>query len=419
LPYIHRIKVKNFKSIGDIQFTLDPITILVGPNGTGKSNILDVFNFARDALNLGLEQAVLQRGGAAAIRRWSSKGRPNDISISFEIRQRSSMKGKQTEIDTIVYSFQLGGKRKTELKVKSEKLIAFKNEQRILEIQRSRTELKFFYVKHIDSLISSIKLGQSGLPVSDDELFLYKNHSLFFTLHAKGKLNAKAERLLIKSLMDISSLLSIFGKMSFYNIYPNVIKQPQKPGHERYLNDDASNFASVLRRLISRHPNWKKNVVSYLNAASPHIADIQVHQVGQFLVTKIYRSLTGDTKAAFDLSQESDGTLRMLALLTALLQEPHRALIGIEEPEIYIHPAALAILKDAINESQMHSQIIITTHSPQMLDHFQPESFRIVKKNKGWTEISTIPNYQIETIKEGLINASELFVAHSFSPDEL
>jgi predicted ATPase len=112
----------------------------------------------------------------------------------------------------------------------------------------------------------------------------------------------------------------------------------------------------------------------------------------------------------FEASQESDGTLRVLGILVALFQEPPPSLIVIEEPEITVHPGVLGTLADLISEaSQKRSQVIITTHSPDLISKFDPKNLRVVEWNyQDGTTIAPVDETQLEIINDKLFTSGDL-----------
>ena len=84
IPYITRLKVKNYRSLADVDVRLSPLTVFVGKNGTGKSNLIDVLRFVRDALNEGFDSALLKRGGYGALLSWfADEGEEISIDLCF------------------------------------------------------------------------------------------------------------------------------------------------------------------------------------------------------------------------------------------------------------------------------------------------------------------------------------------------
>ncbi len=98
----------------------------------------------------------------------------------------------------------------------------------------------------------------------------------------------------------------------------------------------------------------------------------------------------------------------MLGLLTALYQEPPRTLIAIEEPELNIHPGALPVLRDVFLEVSQTTQILLTTHSPDLLEGIPPESLRVVEREQGITQVGPVAPDQIEAIRRKLFHPGEI-----------
>ena len=112
-PTINKVFANNYRSLVDLQLDLGPLTVLVGPNASGKSSIVDVIRFVLDAVRNDLEFAIDERHGISAIRRWSAKGRPYDIEIGLDYSNGE----KEFEVE---YKFALGSKRLGEYSVKRE-----------------------------------------------------------------------------------------------------------------------------------------------------------------------------------------------------------------------------------------------------------------------------------------------------------
>jgi predicted ATPase len=112
----------------------------------------------------------------------------------------------------------------------------------------------------------------------------------------------------------------------------------------------------------------------------------------------------------FDLSQESEGFRRFFAHLIALHQVPPKSLVTFEEPEKGLYPGALAALADQIKAFPMKSggQVILTTHSPLLLDHFEPEQIRVVDMENLQTKIGRVSQPQMEALHEQLETTGEL-----------
>ncbi len=365
---IKKVWAKNYRSLADVQVVLDPVTILVGHNGSGKSNFVDVLRFIYDCLRLGLDSAIINRSGMSTLRRWSSKGRPYDVEVGLQI---------ETDTFWANYTFTLGSERRGEYRVKRESchIKDIKNEtESIFETHNSA------WVRHPHNL---------SPPISDRSLVL----SLIATSEPYVKL--------------YDYLMSV----SFYNIYPNALTEPQKPANPYPLDEHGTNLASALREM----QRTKKDSFNHLNNAIrgviPGIFGFRVDQVGGYFVTRLRHDMAEERNALFELSQESDGTLRMLGILVALYQYPPRTLLALEEPELTIHPGALGLLWEEIEGVSIHCQTLITTHSPDLLDMCSAKQIRVVEKIDGITFIDPIAEEQRQAIQERLFAPGELLRA--------
>ena len=152
----------------------------------------------------------------------------------------------------------------------------------------------------------------------------------------------------------------------------------------------------------------------------PGLTDFHVQRSGGFIVVKLRHSAEGGEGAGstYDLSQESDGTVRLLGLLTALYQPRSQSLIGIEEPELTIHPGALAVLADAMVDVSTRMQVLITTHSPDLIDRLPIESLRAVQIVDGCTKVGHVSDAQVTAVRDGLFTSGELHSMEGLQPDE-
>lgn len=362
-PYIERLKVRNFRSIFEMDLTLEPLTIFVGQNGAGKSNIVDVLRFVRDILVRGLDSAILDRNGMSALRRWSAKGRPYDVQIYLTLQM--------PENAAFEYGFTLGSESRGEYRVKHERAALTKNDRLdVIEIKEGR-------------VVASTR------PLERESI---------------ERLAEMQNSLVLPSILyDFHAAFNHLRNMGFYSIYPNTLREPQKPANPSPLDERGQNLASVLRALKEREQT--QEILSALAKISPEISDYSVTQIGGYLVTKLAHGKDGPS---FDLSQESDGTLRMLGILTALYQQPPRSLISIEEPELTIHPGALGVLCDALKEASVRSQVLITTHSPDLLYHFSARHLRVIEKMDNVTHAGPVAEYQRRAIEQKLFESGEL-----------
>ena len=405
---INEVWAKNFRSISDTSVALDPLTVLVGSNASGKSNLLDILRFIKDALRFDLEAAISIRHGLGAIYHHESPDEQSDIELGISATFRTSEADGSRFID---YGFNLTGTRDGGYKVSREygKIwngdrnsdpVEFRIEEgdlvspQSLIFQKSQTRL---FQEEEDSDFDTADLAFPTL------LRIIRR----LTVH--GSEPRELAALLIYSALTI--LHRNLSNMRFYHIFPNTIREPQKLGNGFPLEEDAANLASTLRDMEKERPSQLIRLKECLGRLIPGVSDLQVTSAGGYLVVRLkHDAVRGG--AWFDLSQESDGTVRLLGLLAALYQRRPLSLIGIEEPELTVHPGALSVLADVLNEAARRSQVIVTTHSPDFIDCVTNsraiENLRIVELVQGVTEVMQVSDAQVKAVRQHLFSPGEL-----------
>jgi predicted ATPase len=392
---ITRVWARNFKSIRELDLELGPLTVLVGPNASGKSNVLDVLRFISDALRRSLDAAVTTRQGIGAVRRTTRKGRPPDVEVGFRA-ERGTFR--------FDYSFVLGSR--------SEGLYYVKREYGVVTPSDRGEEPIDFEIRDGRLVKPQVPDGE---PFETSELALPSlRHILFWHPVESGGRRYRATR----TSIDVTNVLNFFGLMQFYRLFPDDMREPRKPMNSLLLAEDGSNLASVLREMKRRRSPYLGEIKSTLGQVVSGLTDVDVKQAGGFFVVKMQHSGAngGGAGSTFDLSQESDGTVRLLGLLTALYQERPGSLMGIEEPGLTIHPGAQAVLADVMIEAASRTQVLVTTHSPDLIDRLPIESLRAVQIQDGCTKVGQVSDTQVEAVRDGLFTSGELHSMEGLEP---
>lgn len=125
-----------------------------------------------------------------------------------------------------------------------------------------------------------------------------------------------------------------------------------------------------------------------------------------------------DQNLNFEATCMSDGTLRALAMLLAVYQEPLPSLLMIEEPEASMHPGALGAIGDIIRAAALRTQVVVTTHSPELLDAkwVEDRHLRIVYWHAGSTHVGPVESVSRQALRERLFGAGELLRANALEP---
>ena len=388
-----RIWARNFRSIAYAELEIDALTVLVGPNASGKSNTMDIIRFIKDSLWFNLETAIALRHGLNMIRRRRPEG--EDLLSDIEIGVEAVVRRYQVQ-----YSFVIKEDPDIGFHIEAEHFLVKGDGDEIdLSMKRGRAESR---------ALSLHDCPNCGPQHTDDSL---KNNFMLSTIYSVVQYDPDDQerdrkRLLIMALRSLHDHLK---DMHCYHIFPNMIREPQRPGNLYPLDESGINLASVLGNLEKRDPGIIEAFRKSISHLVPGISDVRVRSIGGFQVVEFgHIGASTDENTWFDLSQESDGTLRLLGVLTALYQDPSPAFIGIEEPEFAIHPGALTGLAEVLAESSEMSQIMVTTHSPDLIDQIPVDNLRVVDANEGVTTIGKVSHGQVQAIRRQLFSPGEL-----------
>lgn len=381
VSFLRRVKLRNFKSIGECQVELRPLTLLVGRNGAGKSNFLDALRFVVDALRTSLDHAIRDRGGIDDVRRRST-GHPRNFSIELQISLRN---------DRIAsYGFEVAARKDGAFAVKWERL----------EIRGEDLALtEHFYREERDVRHASVS---SMPPVLEDRLYL---------VNAAG-------------LPPFREVYDLLLSMGFYNLNPEVMKELQQPDAGELLHPDGANLASVVARIGKGEPAVMARIHDYLEKIVPEITEVDRVALGPRETLQFWQKVKGSEHPwKFFASSMSDGTLRALGALVAVTQLADRKqpvrLVGIEEPETALHPAAAGALMGALREAARRTQILLTTHSPDLLDQIDigEDGLLVVISEEGTTKIAPADTASLEAIRQHLYPPGELLRMDQLQPD--
>ena len=406
---ITRVKLRNYKSIAACDVSPKQLSFLVGPNGSGKSNFLDALRFVADSLRFSLDHALRDRGGINDVRRRSG-GRPTHFGIRVEFNLADSCG---------YYAFAIGAKRRGEYEIQQE-------ECRV--IQRS-------FVVQRDEGDPPLDKDEHGRTVGPSHVHRrrYLNH---FYIVKRGHVfdsslpsppAAAADRLYLVNVSGIDSFRPVYDALSgtgFYNLNPEAIRDLQPPDPGDLLKRDGSNVASVLSNLAVRSPDSKRRIEEYLGVAVPGLVKVNRSRIGPRETLEFRQEAPGSQQSwRFLAGNMSDGTLRALGVLLALFQgvgkdESKHRLVGIEEPEAALHPAAAGILVDALRDAAGHTQIFVTSHSPDLLDNddIPDDSILAVVAEHGETQIGLLDEVGRSVLRDRLFTAGELLRMNQLDP---
>jgi predicted ATPase len=328
---LKKVTISGFKSISSkkpLIIELGDTTILLGANGSGKSNIISFFkmlNFMMDSRF----QLFVERAGTGQV--FLNFGSKHTFIITGELCFES-----ETHINN--YSFKLTHANPDRLIITSEEIVWG---------NKNRDKLQTFV------LTSDFK--ESGLINNENQTAII--------------------------------IREILTKCKVYQFHDSStespIRQSSRIEFTDYLQSEGSNLASFLYSLKNNYPTNYHRIVSYVRQIVPQLNDFYLEPNGRGYIMLKWTDISLNDYILLP-EQFSDGTIRFIALATLLLQ-PQKTMpdvIIIDEPELGLHPFAITQLAEMIKEASINTQVIIATQSPGLVDEFKANQITIIERDE-------------------------------------
>jgi predicted ATPase len=354
--FIKNIKIENFKSIKQMDLQLQDINILIGANGSGKSNLLSLFEFLRQIALDNLANYV------------QKKGNKSDYFLCY-----GSKESKYLKIDL---NFDLN----------------FSNKKQDFSITLVPDSSKNLVFAGLDKQINDLDENNTG---SFKNTILCSFNDTEYSL--MGLLN-------ISSLLQIRSRFKI-NTIQIFHLNNTSDDSPLKIAARKNLNDylrsDCSNLFIMLKRIHDSFPEQYNYILNAIRTVVPDFenfywSDVKWQIDDSILLEWINKNDGPDNP--YTAEYLSDGALRFIALVTILLMPEvfKPKLIILDEPELGLHPLAINVLSGLIKMASKDSQIIVATQSNSLLKHFTPEQVLVVEKEDKYTVINKLDKAQLK-----------------------
>jgi predicted ATPase len=404
------LQLEHYRSISKCSVELSNCNVFVGPNGSGKSNFVDALRLLRDAAAYGLDRAIADRHGINSIRQWSPS-RPYHVTISVKVRSNRGYGAYKITLSSLKGTYRIIHESGTWSRpVRRRERLGLSQDNSLdntspLNVETMRFErdkvgrVEIRYQKGNDQDLFSTTQAEFA-----DDTFLRSPYGQA-TSYDQGIV-----AILARTAGLLYDLRRTIADFEAYTIFPNTLRAPQTPTNEERLLSDGSNFTSVYRALSRNNAgqNARREILRSLSTFFPRLKDIRIDIAGGYL-TPVFEVIEADDKSHdFNVSQISDGTLRLLGILTALYQPDAPSSLALEEPEQTVHPGVLAVVAEAIHDFSRRSQIFVTTHSPELVDRFSPNEIRAVALVEGSTFVSPVAENQKQAVIDGLFTLGEI-----------
>ena len=352
-PLVERIIVRGLFSVREIEIEIAPINLLIGANGSGKSNFIGAFEFLRAIRSGFLQGTVRRHGGADKFLHFGSKITPE---IYFEIWFR------QSENLFNGYEITLAADSQDSLYVSN--------------------EFAYRWNKPSDPEPYMAWLPSDGREASISKPILTPDSVWYNPLMMESG-----------SARHVARGLDSFRVYHFHDTgFHSPMKKTTETRLDRSLNPDGSNLAAFLYRLREEYPQSYGMIKHVVWLAAPFFRDFHLEPRGEDGKFILLEWLHTGSDAVWDASALSDGTLRFIALAALLLQPKELIMptILLDEPELGLHPQAITLLANMVQRASAHSRIILATQSPRLVDEFQPEQVIVANRVDGATELTRL-----------------------------
>lgn len=420
---ITSISIQNYKSLRSVTIAPKPLSVIVGPNSAGKTNFADCLDFIGEVYREGLEVAVSKKGGYE--------------NIAFRRQQRSKL---PIRIEIVI---ELTGKE-------IGRSIGMPNPERATvsqEIERIRLTHSYEFVARSSSIRSPFHITEETFSVSELQKNVWKpNWSITKNIQGysidmdeqiavseeEKKIAIRAERKpstrlsWVERFRDASTFTRFFPledwkqfpknelfmyfarytpvtsvflnaarSIGVYQVNPRHARGSGVPSSHPQLGRFGDNLPAVIDEMKKNRPSAWSNVLEVMHSILPDLLDISVDytstkQLGLFFRESGYRR-------AWTVEEVSDGTLQALALLVAIFDE-RASLLVLEELENSVHPWIIRLIVDTCIAASETKQIILTTHSPVVIDAVSPDNIWVVWREKGESHISQLTKLDTEAM---------------------
>jgi predicted ATPase len=216
-------------------------------------------------------------------------------------------------------------------------------------------------------------------------------------------------------------VLRTLAAMRVYSIEPGKLREMQEPDSGTSLKSDGANVTSVLKEIERQSKDDFQRISAVLATIVPNTNRVHVKKHGKNLSLEFTQEWGEKKRLNFEGFSMSDGTLRAIGLLTAVFQRPVPSLIAVEEPEATIHPGALESVLDLLCHASKQMQVVITTHSPELVDAkwITDRHLRIVEWTEGATRVALVSDSTRKALQEHLMGAGELLRSSALEPAPL
>lgn len=422
---VESIHIEGFRSLSDLTFTLGAFTTLVGPNNAGKSNIVDALGFLADVYAHGIRQALDLRGGFENVA-FRDAGGPRrelrfEVVVSAEPKEIYGFPSTRPLPDVSGYDWLLESGK---IQFTHRFVLLGKGDPLISDIRVEEEQVQIDQLG--DPASPALRVARRGVDAVIELSPSKRLTDVVFPFFPEGTLRSQfLERamttedrpgeLVVDRLGSLSPAISLFlnhlGRMKSYQLLPTTCRIPSSATPTVDLGRHGENLAAFVYDLKGKFPETWNLVMQDMELIFQNLTDVVVEPTTDRRWTLLFKE--GEMGRQWTANEVSDGTIRALALFSTVY-DPLGSLLAIEEPENSLHTWILQMLVEAcrmVSVGENAKQIVLTTHSPVLIDRLFPSEVLVVWKEQGQTRLMPLlemePGIE-ESWSEGKIKLSGL-----------
>jgi len=376
---IEALRVKNFKAFKDIKLDdLPSLSVFIGANGSGKTTLFDIFGFLRDALQTNVKIALQKRGGFKEV---ITRGETGLIEIEIKFRDTQ---GSINRSPLVTYSLVIG--------LDNNQPVV---EREILKYRRGAKGKPWHFLDFSKG---------SGMAITNEESY-----------EGKGSKEEKQEQTIdspdILALKGLGQFQRFKAANSFRKLIENWhvsdfhisdARPSQETGYAEHLSTRGENMALVAQYMYENNRELFNRILEKMAQRVPGISHVEAIDTEDGRIVLKFQD--GSFKDPFIARYVSDGTIKMFAYLLLLHDPSPHPLLCIEEPENQLYPSLFCGLVEEFRDyADKGGQVMISTHSPDVLNHVMLNEIFCLRKYEGITKVERASDNEllVNLIHEG------------------
>ncbi|WP_239332349.1 AAA family ATPase [Frankia sp. CiP3] len=396
-PFLRRARIQGFRSIVDTKIMFGPLTVLLGLNGAGKSNVIDALRFVQDVVRTSPAQAIEDRQGLSTVLHrgsWPAGRLRIELELGISPRPgqaRGDALPLPLEPMTAIYGFELRLDEATDLGTHIEREWC----------QFTGAEAAGGFAAEEGRVVT----GPAQLmgPVADPTTLVLPTAA---------------------RLPPLAMVYSALRGMAFHALSPSTMRLVGQRSKRSVLGPSGEQLPQVLDALATQFPHARRRIDDYLAAILPGALGIETFALDEFHTVRLRMaepSADGGVQV-FPAQSMSDGTLAATGLLASLFQTGTWMgtipLVVVEDPELGLHAGAVGALFSALAEASEHVQVVVATQSADLLDqkNFPLDAARIVELRNGTTVVTEVDDRIREIVRRDLGTLGELQRSNQLTP---